>query len=118
VSVSSTMTELPFEPGRSDGRTLTNEVNVAKRHANPKPDQKALQHLREVAREAFPGLELRFCSHGDLGGHRAPRDHTLAFRLFDSRGKVRSNVVWVMPQSLMHWTAEDVRSAVDRKNGK
>lgn len=89
-----------------------------KRHANPKPDEAGLQHLREVAREAFPHLALRFCSHGDLGGHRAPRDHTLAFRLVDERGKVRSNVVWVLPQSLRQWTAEDVRRAVDRRNGK
>jgi hypothetical protein len=89
-----------------------------KRHANPKPDEAALQHLRAVAREAFPDFSVRFCSHGDLGGNRAPRDHTLAFQLVDSRGKVRSNVVWVMPQSLEHWTADDVRGAVDRANGK
>ena len=89
-----------------------------KRHANPKPDKAGLQHLRDVAREAFPDLTVRFCSHGDLGGHRAPRDHTLAFQLVDERGKVRSNVVWVMPQSLQHWTADDVRRAVDRKNGR
>ena len=89
-----------------------------KRHANPKPNKKGLDHLRSVAREAFPNLSVRFCSHGDLGGHRAPRDHTLAFRLVDARGKVRSNVVWVMPQSLARWTAQDVRSAVDRANGK
>ena len=89
-----------------------------KRHANPKPDPDDLEHLRQVAREAFPHWTIRFCCHGDLGGHRAPRDHTLAFRLVDAQGRYRSNVVWVMPQSLAHWTAEDVRQAVDRSNGK
>ena len=89
-----------------------------KKHANPKPDKDGLKHLRRVAREAFPNLTLRQCSHGDLGGHRAPRDHTLAFRMYDSRGKLRSNVIWVMPQSLFQWTAEDVRRAVDSSNGK
>ncbi len=88
------------------------------RHANPKPDKEGIQHLRRVAREAFPNLSVQFCSHGDLGGHRAPRDHTLAFRLVDARGKFRSNVIWVMPQTLTTWTADDVRRAVDTSSGK
>ena len=77
-----------------------------------------MAHLKRVAREAYPNLSLRFCSHGDLGGHRAPRDHTLAFRTVDSRGKFRSNVIWVIPQTLKTWTAKDVRLAVERSNGK
>ena len=89
-----------------------------KNHANPRPDKEGLKHLKRVAREAFPNLTLKFCSHGDLGGHRAPRDHTLAFRMVDSRGKFCSNVVWVMPHSLAIWTADDVRREVDRSNGK
>ena len=89
-----------------------------KRHANPKPDKSGMAHLKRVAREAYPNLSLRFCSHGDLGGHRAPRDHTLAFRMVDSRGKYRSYVIWVIPQTLKTWTAEDVRHAVERSNGK
>jgi hypothetical protein len=89
-----------------------------KRHANPKPDKQGLAHLKQIAKEAFPGQTLRFCSHGDLGGHRAPRDHTLAFRMVNSRGKFCSNVVWLMPDSLMSWTAESFRQAVQRSNGK
>jgi hypothetical protein len=89
-----------------------------KRHANPKPSKEGIKHLRIVAREAYPQCSIRMCSHGDLGGHRAPRDHTLAFRLIDSRGKIRLNVVWVMPQSLLSWTAADVRRSVDASNGK
>jgi len=89
-----------------------------KRHANPKPEKAALKHLRRVALEAFPGHTIRFCSHGDLGGHRAPRDHTLAFRLVNAKGKFCSNVIWVMPQNLMNWTAASVKRAVDVINGK
>lgn len=89
-----------------------------KRHANPKPEKDGLAHLTRVASEAYPNHTIRFCSHGDLGGHRAPRDHTLAFRLVDGRGKFRSNVVWVAPESLKSWTADDVRRAVDESNGK
>jgi len=89
-----------------------------KRHANPKPTKRGLEHLRRAAAEAFPHLTLRFCCHGDLGGHRAPRDHTLAFRLVDERGKFRCNVIWVMPQELEAWTADRVRRAVERSNGR
>lgn len=89
-----------------------------KRHANPKPTASGKKALRAAAREAFPNWSLQFCSHGDLGGHRAPRDHTLAFRMVDARGKFRSNVIWVFPQDLTLWTAEDVRKAVARSNGK
>ena len=89
-----------------------------KRHANPKPSKSGKAHLRAVAKEAFPKLQIEFCSHSDLGGHRAPRDHTLAFRLKDSRGKYRSNVVWVSPQSLFNWTKQDVLDAVAKANGR
>ncbi|MGD9160766.1 MAG: hypothetical protein PVG39_20275 [Desulfobacteraceae bacterium] len=89
-----------------------------KRHANPKPDKKDLSHFKQVVKEAFPQYSINICSHGDLGGHRAPRDHTIAFRLIDAHGKFRSNVVWVMPQSLKYWTVDDVKKAVKRSNGK
>ena len=89
-----------------------------KRHANPKPSKAGVAHLRRVTREAFPDHTIELCSHGDLGGHRAPRDHTLAFRLVDSRGKYRSNVIWIMPESLTSWSADQVRRTVDRSNGR
>jgi hypothetical protein len=75
-------------------------------------------HLRRVAEKVFPGCSIRFFSHGTLGGHRAPRINTLAFRLVDGRGRFRSNVIWVAPQDLRGWTAEDVRRAVDASNGE
>ena len=89
-----------------------------KRHANPKPKSSGKAHLKKVAKEAFPKYTLEFCSHSDFGGHRAPRDHTLGFRLKDSRGNYKSNVVWVMPQSLLNWTSTNVRSVVDKANGR
>jgi len=89
-----------------------------KRHANPKPDKAGKRHLERVAREAYPGMSIRFVTHGDMGGHRAPRDCTLAFRLVDKRGKYRSNVVWVFPEYLKNWTVESIRRAVDESNGK
>jgi hypothetical protein len=79
---------------------------------------KSFRIWRMVTRASPRAVSICFCSHGDLGGYRAPRDHTLAFRLVDARGKHRSNVVWVMPQYLSNWTAEDVRRAVDQSNGK
>jgi len=91
---------------------------VLKRHANPKPTERGKQALRRIAREAYPDLKIEFCSHGDLGGHRAPRNHTLAFRLRDGKGRLRSNVIWVLPQSLEHWTVDDFRNTVERSNGK
>ena len=92
--------------------------NLAKRHANPPPEKRGLVHLRRVAEQAFPDCSIRFFSHGTLGGHRAPRINTLAFRLVDARGRFRSNVIWVAPQDLRGWTADDVRRAVGESNGE
>lgn len=73
---------------------------VDRRHANPPPEKRCFVHLHRVAEQAFPGCSIRFFSHGTLGGHRAPRINTLAFRLVDARGRFRSNVIWVAPQDL------------------
>ena len=77
-----------------------------------------MAHARRVIREAFPEFEPVFGGHGDYGGHRAPRDHTLSFRLKDKQGKLRSNVVWIMPEYLSSLTVQDVESMVGRANGK
>lgn len=89
-----------------------------KRHANPKPEQRGLDHLRRVAAAAFPDCSIRFCSHSTFGGHRAPRVNTLAFRLVDAKGRFGSNMIWVAPRRLRTWTAEHVRRAVVESNGK
>jgi hypothetical protein len=59
-----------------------------------------------------------FGCHGAYGGHRAPRDHTISFRLRDDAGQFRSNVVWLMPDQLAQLTAANIRWLVERSNGK
>lgn len=84
---------------------------------NRKATKEEMAHARSVIRQAFPDLVPVFGAHGDYGGHRTPRDHTLAFRLQDERGKCRSNVAWVMPDALMALTVADVQALVARANG-
>ena len=85
---------------------------------NRKATKDEMSHARRVIRQAFPELEPVFGSHSDYGGHRAPRDHTISFRLRDQRGKFRSNVVWLQPDWLSTLTVADVQSWVSRANGK
>jgi hypothetical protein len=85
---------------------------------NRKASKSEMQHVSHVIREAFPDLEPVFGSHGDYGGHRAPRDHTIAFRLRDQYGKFRSNIIWLMPESLGSLSVEDIVALVQRSNGK
>ena len=85
---------------------------------NRKATKEELAHARQVIRQAFPDLEPVFGAHGDYGGHRAPRDHTISFRLRDQQGKFRSNVVWLVPQRLGALTVADIESLVSRANGK
>jgi hypothetical protein len=68
----------------------------------------------QVIQAAFPEYEVVWGSHGDFGGGRAPRDHTLAFRLRDRWGKYHSNVIWVAPERLGSLTMEWVRKMVKR----
>lgn len=85
---------------------------------NRKATKDELAHARSVIREAFPDMVPVFGAHSDYGGHRAPRDHTIAFRLRDERGRFRSNVIWVMPDWLGALTVADVQALVARSNGK
>jgi hypothetical protein len=87
-------------------------------NVNRKASRDEMAHAYRVIREAFPDLEPVFGGHGAYGGHRAPRDHTISFRLRDSRGQFRSNVVWVLPQYLASLTPDDVRDLVSRANGE
>ena len=68
--------------------------------------------------QAYPEFVVEWGSHSSYGGHRAPRDHTIAFRLKDERGKYHSNVVWLMPHQLAGLTAEEVVKLVNWANGK
>lgn len=77
-----------------------------------------MARVRRSIKQAFPELEPIFGGHGDHGGHRAPRDHTISFRLRDDKGQFRSNVVWLMPDQLAGVDAASIRSLVERANGK
>lgn len=85
---------------------------------NRKATREEMAHVRRVIKEAFPDLTPVFASHGDYGGHRAPRDHTISFRLQDARGRFRSNVVWLMPNWMNSLTAGNIRAMVAEANGK
>lgn len=85
---------------------------------NRKATKQEMAHARRAIQEAFPEFTPVFGAHGDYGGHRAPRDHTIAFRLQDEQGKFRSNVIWVMPDELGELTVADVQAMVARANGK
>jgi len=83
-------------------------------HANRKATKDEMAHATQVIQEAYPEYDVVWDSHGNFGGHRAPRDHTLAFRLRDRMGKYRSNVIWVAPDSLSSITAGWVKKMVAR----
>jgi len=83
-------------------------------HANRKATEQEMSHATQVIQEAFPEYDVVWCSHGDFGGHRAPRDHTLAFRLRDRWGKYHSNVIWIAPECLAGITVEWVKKMVSR----
>jgi len=85
---------------------------------NRKATKNEMAHVRRVIAEAYPELEPVFGGHSAYGGHRAPRDHTISFRLRDELGKFRSNVVWLMPDSLATLTAEDILARVAKSHGK
>ncbi len=76
-----------------------------------------MAHVRRVIKEAYPDYEPVFGGHGAYGGHRAPRDHTISFRLRDQMGQFHSNVVWLIPDVLSSLTIEDIRATVSRSNG-
>lgn len=85
---------------------------------NRKATKAEMDRIRRVIQSAFPDLSPVFGGHGNYGGHRAPRDHTISFRLQDEAGTFRSNVVWLMPDQLRSLTAEELRALVNRANGK
>jgi len=83
-------------------------------HANRKSTREEMAHATRVIQEAYPEYDVVWGSHGDYSGGRAPRDHTLSFRLRDHWGKYHSNVIWVQPDWLWGITAEWVQKMVQR----
>jgi hypothetical protein len=84
---------------------------------NRKATEAEMAHAMQVIREAFPEFEPVFGGHSAYGGHRAPRDHTISFRLRDQWGKYHSNVVWILPQYLASLKVAGVRALVAQANG-
>ncbi len=84
---------------------------------NRKASSSEMAHAAAAIRAAFPELEPVFAGHSAYGGRRAPRDHTISFRLRDAWGKYHSNVVWILPQYLAGLTVADVRALVANANG-
>jgi hypothetical protein len=85
---------------------------------NRKASQTEMTRVRRVIKEAFPELDAVFGGHGDYGGHRAPRDHTISFRLRDDKGQFCTNVIWLMPDQLAGLSAGNVRALVQISNGR
>ena len=85
---------------------------------NRKATTKEMDRIRRVIREAYPDCRAVFGGHGAYGGHRAPRDHTISFRLQDERGRFVSNVIWLLPDQLRELTPANIVWLVERSNGK
>ena len=81
-------------------------------NVNRKATSNEMAYAAQVIREAFPEYDVVWGSHGDYGGGRAPRDHTLSFRLRDQWGKYHSNVIWIDPAGLSSITVAWVRKMV------
>jgi hypothetical protein len=85
---------------------------------NRKATAEEMTHVRRVVAEGFPEYTAVFDGHSSYGGHRAPRDHTISFRLRDQFGKYHSNVVWLLPEGLSSLTVANLRWLVSRANGR
>jgi hypothetical protein len=85
---------------------------------NRKATEAEMSRARRVIKEAFPDLIPVFGAHSSYGGHRAPRDHTISFRLRDPHGRFHTNVIWLMPDELGNLTVEGVRGMVACSNGE
>jgi hypothetical protein len=85
---------------------------------NRKATKDEMARARAVICEAFPEYEPVFGGHSAYGGHRAPRDHTISFRLRDQHGQYHSNVIWLLPDWLAGLTVANVRDLVSGANGK
>lgn len=85
---------------------------------NRKATKDEMACVRRAIAEAYPDFEPVFGGHSAYGGHRAPRVHTISFRLRDQHGKYHSNVVWLAPECLATLTAADIRALVARSHGQ
>jgi hypothetical protein len=66
--------------------------------------------------EAFPDCTAEFCG-GVERSRMATLGPTLGFRVKDSRGKYRSNIIWINPEYQGAVSAAWVAAAVKQSNG-
>jgi hypothetical protein len=118
------MVELGSTESRLKGPLHLQQSQVVRRKeasavgsVNRKAARDEMAHAMQVIREAFPDLQPVFSGHSSYGGHRAPRDRTISFRLRDQWGKYHSNAVWILPQYLGSLTVASVRALVADANG-
>jgi hypothetical protein len=82
---------------------------------NRKASKSEMTRIFRIIKDAFPEYNPIFGGHGDYGGHRVPRDHTISFRLKGDDGKFHSNVIWLMPNYLNNYTVDDIKRMVNKK---
>lgn len=75
---------------------------------------KVRRQISRHVKQLFPDCVADFIGQE---GHAAKVGRTFGFRLLDSGGKYRSNIVWVDPTYEGEITAAWVSSAVDSSNG-
>lgn len=89
------------------------------KHANRKATDDEMMFATQVIQQAYPEYDVVWGSHGDYGGSRAPRDHTLSFRLRDRWGRYHSNVIWIAPKWLssinVAWVKKMVKQGTSNK---
>src|SRR3954452_4192196 len=86
-------------------------------NVNRKANKEEMANAYRAIKEAFPEFEPVFGGHSAYGGHRAPRDHTISFRLRDRLGQYHSNVVWIPPEYLASLSVANARWLVAHANG-
>ncbi len=87
-------------------------------NVNRKISKDEKSKIIKIINGAFPQYEVVWGAHGDYGGHRAPRDHTISFRLRDKNGKFHSNIVWLSPDGASTLTVSEVIKLVKINNGE
>ena len=68
---------------------------------NRKATGDEMAHATQAIQEAFPEYDVVWGSHGDYGGGRAPRDHTLWLDLRD--GSAHFNIPELYGGDLFRW---------------
>lgn len=73
--------------------------------------------IANAVAEAFPGCRAEFSGGVERSRMAKLGDRTLRFRVKDSRGKYRSNIIWVNPTYEGTVSASWVAQAIEQSNG-